>query len=72
MNIVDPEKMIDGFDMLVNLRFRVQFYMDYINAPSGIGHLEYGNEHMFNHFQMVRSRADFLIWTPFFAYLGFI
>jgi len=22
MKVVDPEKMIDGFDMLVNLRFR--------------------------------------------------
>lgn len=53
MNIVDPQKMIEGFDMLVSLRFRAQFYMDYINAPSGISHLEFGSENMFSHFQMV-------------------
>lgn len=53
MNVVDPEKMIDGFDMLVKLRFRAQFFMEYINAPSGISHIEYGAENIFNHFQMV-------------------
>jgi len=55
MNVVDSDKMIDGFDMLVSLRFRAQFYMDFINAPSGLGHIEFGSENMFGHFQMVRA-----------------
>ena len=58
MKVVDSDKMIEGFDMLVNLRFRVQFYMDYINAPSGISHLEFGVENMFSHFQMVSAHLQ--------------
>lgn len=47
--------MIDGFDMLVNLRFRVQFYMEFINAPTGANSSDQmGSDNMFGHFQMVK------------------
>lgn len=45
--------------------------MDYINAPSGISHIEFGTENMFNHFQMMMSTLnvhllDFLMTDDFF------
>lgn len=55
MHVVDTNHSLDGFDMLVKLRFRVQFYMEFINALSGKTTAldAIGAENMFNHFNMV-------------------
>lgn len=51
MHVVDSNCVIDGFYMLVNLRFRVQFYMEFINAATGeVNADQIGAENMFNHF----------------------
>lgn len=57
MKFVDKGSLINGFEDLVKLRFRVQFYMEYVISNKGPN-----PEVIANHFQMVRrdSLSQFL------------
>lgn len=67
MHVVDSNCVIDGFYMLVNLRFRVQFYMEFINAATGeVNADQIGAENMFNHFQMVTTPLKTSFFLTFF------
>lgn len=48
MMFVDKSSLVQGFEELVKLRFRVQFYMEYVISNKGLN-----PEMLANHFQMV-------------------